>query len=192
MSSIEQEVAELKQEVAELKQEVAELKQEVAELRAEVWTDISVAPEYMISSFGKVKRKRDGFFPKITFDKGYYRVNLNRKLYYLHRLLAQAFIPNPENKPEVDHIDGNPQNNCLSNLRWCTHAENMRNRKKHRNNTSDYTGVYFDKAAGKWKAYISIDGKKKHLGYFHTKEEAAAVYEEAARELYGEFYRASE
>jgi len=191
VAELRAEVNELRQEVAELRAEVNELKQEVAELRAEVWTDISVAPEYMISSFGRVKRKRDDFYPKIGLNKarGYYQVKLNGKSYYLHRLLAQAFIPNPENKPQVDHIDGNPQNNCLSNLRWATHAENMRNRKKHRNNTSEYTGVTFDKWSGKWKAQIKINGKNKSLGYFHTKEEAAAAYEAAAKEAFGEFYR---
>lgn len=46
----------------------------------------------------------------------------NKRL--LHRLVAQAFIPNPDNLPEIDHIDGNSKNNSLDNLRWCTHKEN--------------------------------------------------------------------
>ena len=43
----------------------------------------------------------------------------------LHQLIAQTFIPNPENKPIVNHIDGNTLNNCVSNLEWCTQSENM-------------------------------------------------------------------
>ena len=88
----------------------------------------------------------------------------------------------------MDHIDGDPLNNSLSNLRWATATENSRNRKKRKDNTSDHKGVSFHKPRGKWRAYIKVDGKQKFLGYFHTKEEAAAVYEEAAKELHGEFF----
>jgi len=183
--------------VKELKREVRKLKKTLILdiTKVEVWTEIDVAPEYDISSFGRVRRKKprsDGseFYPKITLDSnGYYRVVLNRRPHTIHRLLAQAFIPNPANKPFVDHIDGDPLNNNLSNLRWATRTENSRNRKKHRNNTSDYTGVYFDKWNGKWKAQINMDGKRKTLGLFHTPEEASAVYEEAAKEAFGEFFR---
>jgi len=156
----------------------------------EIWVPIKDNWAYFISNKGRVKTYTD-FYPKIGVNKqtGYYQVALNRRPHTIHRLLAQAFIPNPENKPCVDHIDGNKQNNCLSNLRWATRVENNRNRKKQRNNTSDYTGVSFHKRDGKWEAQIRIDGKKKHLGYFHTKEEAAAVYEKAARKEFGEFFR---
>jgi len=199
MAELEQKIDQLVEEVKELKHEVRELKKRLTFTiditKVEVWTDISVAPEYEISSFGRVKRKKprsDGrdFYPKISLhkSKGYYCVTLNGKSYQLHRLLADAFIPNPENKPCVDHIDGNKQNNCLSNLRWATHAENSWNRKKRKDNTSGYTGVSFHKRDGKWQAYIRVDGKRKHLGSFDTPEEAAAVYREAARELYGEFF----
>jgi hypothetical protein len=46
---------------------------------------------------------------------------------WIHRLVAEAFVPNPQGLPEIDHIDGNPSNNAASNLRWCTHQQNMRN-----------------------------------------------------------------
>jgi len=62
-------------------------------------------------------------------NNGYVRVELwqggRGKKYLLHRLLAQAFIPNPENKPQVNHIDGDPQNNELNNLEWVTQSENQ-------------------------------------------------------------------
>ena len=182
---------EQKQEVAELKQEVKKrLTFTIDATQVEVFVPIAEHPEYMISSFGRVKRRRDNFFLALWLDdKGYYRVSIGRKRPFLHRLLAQAFIPNPEGKPCVDHIDGDPQNNSILNLRWATRSENQYNSRIRTDNTSGYKGVTFNKENGKWRARINLDGKKKHLGYFHTKEEAAAAYEKAARELHGEFFR---
>ena len=59
--------------------------------------------------------------------KGYMRVHINGKDHRVHRLVAETFIHNPENKPEVDHIDRNPVNNRVDNLRWATRSENNRN-----------------------------------------------------------------
>ena len=186
MSSIEEKFEQLVERVDDLTEQLEDLKLELKER----WVEIEADPEYDISTLGRVRKRKNGFYPKIGLNKqtGYYQVALNGKPYPLHRLLAEAFIPNPENKPWVDHIDGDRQNNCLSNLRWCTRAENNRNKKKYRNNTSDYTGVTFHKETGKWQAQISIDGKRKYLGLFHTKEEAAAAYEKAAKREFGEFF----
>ena len=57
---------------------------------------------------------------------GYLRGRIYRKDYYLHRLVAGAFIKNPDNKPEVNHKDGNKENNCVSNLEWVTSSENRK------------------------------------------------------------------
>ena len=57
-------------------------------------------------------------------NRGYLSVGIKRKTHMVHRLVAQAFIPNPENKPFVNHIDGNKLNNDVTNLEWCTCAEN--------------------------------------------------------------------
>lgn len=63
-----------------------------------------------------------------TFNrKGYESITIRNKKYYIHRLVAMAFIPNPDNKPEIDHIDGNPLNNHVDNLRWVTRQENELN-----------------------------------------------------------------
>ena len=55
------------------------------------------------------------------FDK-----NGKAKKHYVHRLVAKAFIPNPENKPNINHKDCNVKNNCVDNLEWCTQSENVR------------------------------------------------------------------
>lgn len=54
-------------------------------------------------------------------------VDGTKRRFAVHRLVAKAFIPNPDNKPEIDHIDGDPTNNHVWNLQWVTHKENMNN-----------------------------------------------------------------
>ena len=60
--------------------------------------------------------------------EGYMKVRIDKKRYYVHRLVAETFLPNPEGKPQVDHRDRNRSNNCVDNLRWATRSENQRNR----------------------------------------------------------------
>ena len=147
--------------------------------------------EYGISEEGDVYSYKSKRFLKTTLDQGYYRVVLTKvgKQYKkrIHRLIAETFIPNPDNLSFVDHIDRNPKNNSLSNLRWCTHQENMMNRTKHKNTSSLYKGVSWFKRDKKWQSQIQIDGKRIHLGSFNSEEEAARVYNEKAIEIFGEF-----
>ena len=85
---------------------------------------------YYVTEDGKVITK-NGLTKKPTNNgNGYLQigiyVNGKRQMFKLHRLIAECYIPNPDNKPQVNHIDGNKLNNCISNLEWVTCKENIR------------------------------------------------------------------
>lgn len=86
---------------------------------------------YAITEDGRVWSKKHNKFMQDRADKdGYRRINLraeDKKSYtrFIHRLVAEAYIPNPDNKPEINHKDENKTNNCVSNLEWATTKENI-------------------------------------------------------------------
>ena len=86
---------------------------------------------YAVTSCGKVwSYKYKKFLTPIANSKGYLRVRLFKdgkgKNYRIHRLVAEAYIPNPDNLPDVDHIDNDKTHNYLNNLQWITHKDNVR------------------------------------------------------------------
>lgn len=100
----------------------------------EIWKDIKgYEGKYQVSNLGRIKvlnYKRSGqeHIMATKNNKGYCEIRLakdgKRKDFIVHRLVAQAFIPNPNNLPQVNHIDENKTNNCVNNLEWCTQAYN--------------------------------------------------------------------
>lgn len=120
---------------------------------------------------------------------GYRRLRLNKKLHYQHRVIYEMFIGEIPEGMEVDHIDGNPSNNLLCNLRLVSHNENMYNRKVHLRNKFCHTGVSFDKSRNKYVAYINHSGKRIFLGRFNTSDEAICARERKEKQIYGEFSR---
>ena len=140
-----------------------------------------------VSNDGRVRRDGLEFIPYI--DGKYRKINVNGKNVRLHRLIAIAFIPNPEAKLRVDHIDNNKINNCVENLRWATDHENARNRKPYNKASSLPRGVSMCKS--RFHAYIRHNNKQYHLGAFDTPEEASLHYEAQAAMFHGEFYCSS-
>ena len=102
----------------------------------EVWKDIKgFEGKYQISNLGRVKSLQRNGRPerilRLNLIKGYAYTTLSngsrgKKKLKVHRLVAEAFIPNPHNKPEVNHIDGNKRNCKVENLEWVTHQENCK------------------------------------------------------------------
>lgn len=112
---------------------------------------------------------------------GYGSVLAHRAIYFLfHKNLPLI----------VDHIDGNPSNNAIENLRAATLSQNQMNSKQSVKNTSGRKGVFWHKRAGKWTASIRVNDKLKHLGVFENFESAVMAREKAEKEHHGEFARA--
>lgn len=101
---------------------------------------------------------------------------------YMHNVVNP-----PKDGLENDHINRNPCDNRKENLRFCSHAENCRNQKKRQGTSSYFKGVSWFKDRKKWGSYISIDGKRKYLGFYINERDAAHVYDKAAKIYFKEF-----
>lgn len=161
----------------------------------EIWVDIKdYEGLYQVSNLGRIKclRRKEPIIMRPSADSnGYYRLKLTGrdgkfKSYKVHRLVAQAFIPNPHNLPQINHIDENPANNRMNNLEWCTNKYNC-NYGKRTKRISDSqirkkipvkcieTGVEYKtlseaaRATGAMSGHIAevCRGKRKTAGNYH-------------------------
>ena len=89
------------------------------------WKTIQGYENYEVSNEGQVRNKKTGRILKPWNNKGYFQVKILKKWFYIHRLVAVAFIPNPDNLPEVDHINKNSQDNKVENLQWISRENHI-------------------------------------------------------------------
>ena len=127
-----------------------------------------------------------------TKDKeGYWNVgiklNTKTELFRVHRIIY--FLKTKQNIDDffIDHIDGNPTNNKISNLRCATNQQNCCNKKKTKKYTSKYKGVSWDKKEKKWRAQICFNYQKNCLGFFEFESDAALAYDKAAKKHHNSF-----
>lgn len=146
---------------------------------------------YEVSNTGLVRSLKrfattGGILKTWTNKGGYHRLGLikdgKRKRLCVHKIVAEAFLPNPDNKPHVDHMDTNTNNNHINNLCWTTASEQQQNK--------NIRGYGWHRRNGKWYAQISggtLGSEKKHLGYFEHEEDARAAYI-AAKHIYHPYW----
>lgn len=145
---------------------------------------------YEISNGGNVKNTLTNKIIKPHNDKGFFRINLskNGKIIHkkIHRLVAEAFLENIDNKKYIKHIDNDKTNNNVNNLCWCNYQEKQCNNKLLKSsNTSITNGVRFNEQMNNWQAHINIDDIHVHLGYFENIDDAKKARIDIVKKLFG-------
>lgn len=128
---------------------------------------------------GRVGKKEIGGLT----TSGHRHMMVNGVSIYAHRLVwlyAYGCIP----ELDIDHINGFGDDNRLENLRLCTHAQNMQNRRSNKNSTSKYIGVSIHRTTGKWVSQIMVDGVGKYLGLHETEELAHQAYLDEKKKIH--------
>lgn len=94
----------------------------------EYWLPVKFNDKYEVSNLGRVRNARTGLILKMHKNQpnGYYRISIDGRHYYVHRLVADTFYDGDHSNMDVNHIDGDKYNNMLANLEWCTRSENIK------------------------------------------------------------------
>jgi len=149
----------------------------------EVWAKCEEFENYSISSIGNLRNDKTNRILKVQpNNKGAFKYTFpENKQRLIHRLMAKAFLLNPDNLDTVDHINRNAGDNRLENLRWITQSNNIRNYTKAEGKSSKFKGVGFHKPTKKFRAFVKFDGKAKTIGTYETEKEAVIAYNDFIR-----------
>lgn len=155
----------------------------------ERWKPIEDYENYSVSTFGRIRKEcnKKILKPSLNTTK-YYMIDLvNNEKYtkqLVSRLVAKAFLINPENKPFVDHINGKVLDNHFLNLKWATRQENGINRKLQTNNKTGHTGI--SKRGDKYCSQLRTKGKTINLGIYEKLEDAIKARKEGELKYFGQ------
>lgn len=133
------------------------LEKHYEEIEGEEWRDIKDMEDYQVSNKGRVKNKHNNFLMNLRDEFGYIKVSIQQNKYQVHRLVAQAFIPNPENKPTVDHINRVSSDNNLENLRWASYKEQSDNQTHANGNIYRKINMIDSKTNEIFKTFVNIN-----------------------------------
>lgn len=150
--------------------------------RIEIWKNINGYESYLVSNFGNVKSlnynktKKEKLLKQERCKGGYFRVSLfnsikKKKRFFVHRLVAIHFIPNMEEKPEVNHKDENPSNNHVENLEWVTSRENIEYSLTKKGITK-IKGINWIERMKSYQCSVWLNKKKHYLGSTRDLEKA--------------------
>ena len=169
---------------------------------AEEWRDIkNYEGLYQISNYGRVRSflKKDissyGKILKPTENKGYLQVGLHKnkkgKKFFVHRLVARAFIKNLEGKPQINHIDGNKKNNNVNNLEWCNNSENQIHAyKTGLKKTKTFKVIQYDLNAKKIREWNCLAEIEKKTGFHYQNISACCKNKQkTAYRIYMEIFK---